>query len=54
MRVRIYPASYVLRNIDNETEGQGLLYKEEYLSVAKDRVAAGEREAVRRASANQQ
>ena len=36
MRVRIYPASYVLRNIDNETEGQGLLYKEEYLSVAKE------------------
>ena len=36
MRVRIYPASYVLRNMDDEAEGQNLLYKEEYLSIAKE------------------
>ncbi len=36
MWVRIYPASYVLRNMDDDAEGQSLLYKEEYLSIAKE------------------
>lgn len=36
MRVRIYPASYVLRNMDDDTESQDLQYKEEYLSLAKE------------------
>lgn len=36
MRVRIYPASYVLRNIADRTESRNLEYKEEYLSIAKE------------------
>lgn len=36
MRVRIYPASYVLRNMDDNTENQNLQYNEEYLSIAKE------------------
>ena len=36
MRVRIYPASYVLRNMDGMTEYKEIQYKKEYLSIARD------------------
>lgn len=36
IRVRIYPASYVLRNMDGKTGRQSPQYKEEYLSIARE------------------
>ena len=38
MRVRIYPASYILRNMEDRTECQELRYKyrEEYLAIAQE------------------
>jgi len=36
MRVRIYPASYVLRNMEGRMESRDPRYKEEYLSIAQE------------------